>query len=237
MENNLFQTIKESLRGQYGDVIAAILPGGKVQGRFYVCGSLSGGIGQSCKTDIHTGSGKDYATGDSWGDIIGLAAKAWHKSPLDAAYTLAKQYDISIKGNAPDKVKQPRTASPALPTVTEPVGTFKPIMPIPENAPELPTHPPYTGKYCYRNAQGAELFYTLRYDKKDGGKSMQPVCFGQDREGNRQWCFKMPPGQRPLYGLDRGAGCNGAPGRGGKGGGRGTGIVPRICLHDMERRL
>ncbi len=201
MDNSLFQTIKEELKGQYGGVIAAILPGGKVQGNEYVCGSLSGGPGQSCKTNMRTGMGKDFATGEAWRDVIDLAAKAWNKTTLDAAYALAKQYGIAVKGKAPDRPKQSPTSSPSA--VTEPVGTFKPIMPIPENAPPLPEYPPCTGKYGYRNAQGKELFYILRYDKKDGSKSMQPVCFGEDCEHNRQWCFKMPPGQRPLYGLDR----------------------------------
>ena len=201
MDNNLFQTIKESLKGQYGGVIAAILPGGKIQGNHYVCASLSGGVGKSCKTDIRTGMGRDHATGEKWGDVISLAAKAWNKTPLDAAYALAKQFGISVKGNAPVKTKQP-LASPS-PAIAEPPGTFTPIMPIPENAPDLPSIPPYAGKYCYRNAQGEELFYTLRYDELGGGKSVRPMCYGQDRDGNRQWCSKMPKEPRPLYGLDR----------------------------------
>jgi hypothetical protein len=203
MDNNLFQTIKESLKGQYGGVIAAILPGGKVQGNEYVCGSLSGGSGSSCKTNLRTGVGKDFATGEAWGDVVDLAAKAWNKTPLDAAYTLAKQFGVAVKGNAPMKAKPSSTPPAPTVAVVEPVGTFKPIMPIPENAPDLPNTPPYTGKYCYRNAQGEELFYILRYDEPDGGKSMRPVCYGADRDGNRQWCFKMPKESRPLYGLDR----------------------------------
>ena len=209
MENNLFQNIKEALKGQYGGIIAAILPGGKMQGHYYVCGSLSGGAGQSCKTDIHTGKGRDYAQpcDKGWNDIIDLAAQAWNKTPLDAVYALAKQYGIPI-GNAPTQTKTackpsmapvPALAAPAK----EPAGTFTPIIPIPENAPELPSHPPYTGKYCYRNAQGEELFYILRYDEPNGGKSMRPICYCADRDGTRQWCFKMPKEPRPLYGLDR----------------------------------
>jgi hypothetical protein len=207
MENNLFQAIKESIKGQYGDVIAAILPGGKVQGNEYVCGSLSGGPGDSCKTNIRTGVGKDFATGEAWRDVIDLAAQAWNKTPLDAAYALAKQYGIAVKGNGAVKATGIVPAStlppPPPPMVAEPVGVFKPIMPIPENAPELPRTPPHTGKYCYRNAQGEELFYILRYDEPGGGKSMRPVCYCADTGGNRQWCFKMPKEPRPLYGLDR----------------------------------
>ncbi len=209
MDNNFFQTIKESLKGQYGGVIAAILPGGKEEGKHYVCGSLAGGPGKSCKTSLLTGSGTDYATDEKWGDIISLAAQAWKMQPLDAAYALAKQYGITVKGNSLGKANAvlaqflPRALQPTPAAVSEPSGSFTPIMPIPENAPDLPAYPPYTAKYGYRNGQGKELFYMLRYDKKDGSKSMQPVCFCHDREDNRQWCFKMPPGQRPLYGLDR----------------------------------
>lgn len=209
MDNNLFQTIKESLKGQYGGVIAAILPGGKQQGNYYVCGSLAGGAGQSCKTNLHTGSGADFATGERWGDIISLAAQAWNKTPLDAAFSLAKQYGISVKGNASGTPEKTIAESPIIvpPPMTvradEPAGTFTPIMPIPENAPDLPSNPPYTGKYCYRNAQGGELFYVLRYDEADGKKTIRPLSFCADRDGNRQWCFKMPKELRPLYGLDR----------------------------------
>lgn len=207
MDNNLFKTIKESLKGQYGGVIAAILPGGKIEGKYYVCGSLAGGAGHSCKTSLLTASGSDYATDEKWGDIISLAAQAWNKTPLDAAYALAKQYRIAVKGNAPATPKKRPVELPVIvpPTApaTEPVGTFTPIMPIPENAPDLPNTPPYTGKYSYRNAKGDELFYTLRYDEPDGKKTIRPVTFCADRNNNRQWCFKAPNEPRHMYGLDR----------------------------------
>ncbi len=176
-----------------------------MQGGEYVCGSLAGGAGNSCKTNLRTGVGQDFATGQKWGDVISLAAQAWNKTPLDAAYALAKQYGIKVSVASGCTFSKAKTSPATRPTppATELAGTFTPIMPIPENAPLLPGSPPYTKAYCYRNARGEELFYVLRYDEPNGGKSIRPACYCVDRSGNRQWCFKMPKEPRPLYGLDR----------------------------------
>ncbi len=40
----------------------------------YVCGSLAGGAGNSCKTNLRTGVGQDFATGQKGIDVIAPAA-------------------------------------------------------------------------------------------------------------------------------------------------------------------
>ncbi|MDD2898977.1 MAG: AAA family ATPase [Desulfuromonadaceae bacterium] len=72
--------------------IVAILehwqPGGKVINGEYLCGSKEGGKGESCSTNVRSGVGSDFATGESWGDTIDMVAKIEGVSMSDAARKL-----------------------------------------------------------------------------------------------------------------------------------------------------
>lgn len=96
MAGNIFQDVKSALQPRLPDVLENLLPGGKIEGKEYVCASLEGGAGHSCKTSIETGKGSDFATGESWGDIIALAALCWGKRQIDAARELASRYGIAV---------------------------------------------------------------------------------------------------------------------------------------------
>ncbi len=112
MSTDLFQTVKASLKGQYGGVIAAMLPGGKFQGNEYVCGSLAGGSGDSCKTNVKTGVGSDFATGEKWGDVIALTALAMNCGQEEAALFLADEYHIDTDNQEPPARRRSRTKRP-----------------------------------------------------------------------------------------------------------------------------
>ena len=71
---SIFEQVKAALAPRLSEVLAELLPGGRVSGREYVCASLQGGAGTSCATNLDTGKGSDFATGESWGDVIALAA-------------------------------------------------------------------------------------------------------------------------------------------------------------------
>ena len=65
------------------------LPGGRREGREYVCAGLSGGAGRSCKVNLRTGRWADFATGERGGDPVALAAAVARCGQLEAARKLA----------------------------------------------------------------------------------------------------------------------------------------------------
>ncbi len=206
MSGNIFQEVKDALQSRLADVVPDLLPGGRISGREYLCGSLQGGSGDSCRTNLETGKGSDFAAKDSWGDIIGLAASVWKVRPYEAAKELAKQYGIST-------TQAFRAA--AISSATQPVpAPFTPLLPIPESTPEpLRSHPQHGSAsqlWRYEDAEGRALAYAVRFDTPDG-KAVLPLCYGQYGTGRPQWAWKALPEPRPLYGLPRLAAMPDAP--------------------------
>lgn len=198
MNGNIFQEVKDGLQSRLGDVVQELLPGGRISGKEYLCASLQGGSGESCRTNLETGKGSDFASGDAWGDIIGLAAKVWNMRQGEAAGELKKQYNI---GTA--QVFRPQTTSSTTPPTP---ATFTPILPVPPSAPEPPCRHPQHGQYSqiwrYGDMQGRALAYAVRFDLPDG-KAVLPLCYGNYGSNTPQWAWKALPEPRPLYGLSK----------------------------------
>ena len=136
MQNNLFATIKTALQPRLETVLGDLLPGGRVQGREYVCGSIGGGSGDSCKTNLRTGVGSDFATGEKWGDVIALTALVMNCAQEEAARFLADEYHIDT--DTPRKpARRAKAASKAATAKVEKIA-FVPVMPIPDSAPDFP---------------------------------------------------------------------------------------------------
>lgn len=196
MTGNIFQEVKDGLQSRLADVVQDLLPGGRVSGKEYLCGSLQGGSGESCRTSLETGVGSDFATGESWPDIIGLAAKVWNSRQGEAAKELGKLYGIG------QDYRPPATSNAAQPAP----ATFRAIQPIPQSAPEPPRHHPQHGKanqmWCYKDTQGRAQVYVARFDLEDG-KTVLPLCYGQYGANRPQWAWKALPEPRPLYGLPK----------------------------------
>ena len=57
--SGIFQEVKDGLQSRLVDVVQELLPGGRVSGKEYLCGSLQGGSGDSCRTNLETGVGSD----------------------------------------------------------------------------------------------------------------------------------------------------------------------------------
>lgn len=191
-ENSLFQNVKDVLCNRLDGVIAELLPGGRVMGREYVCGSLKGGPGDSCRVNMRTGVGSDFATGDTWSDIIGLAALVWNVRPFRAAQRLAEQYGVSTL--VTDSSFRDRE---------HPVP-FTYIVPVPISAPEPPRcHPHYgmpVNMWRYTDKDGYTLAYTARFNTA-AGKVVLPLCYGCKGGAPSQWHWKALPKPRPLYNL------------------------------------
>lgn len=96
MTCNIFNQINQALSHRLHEALKMLLPDGKVIGKYYTCASIKGGHGQSCKTNISTGKGCDYATGESWGDIIALVAQQNKSSQYEAALYLADMFNIEL---------------------------------------------------------------------------------------------------------------------------------------------
>jgi len=88
-----------------------------------------------------------------------------------------------------------------------PVVKFKPIMPVPAEAPAPDFHHYKLGDpsrvWAYRDSQGRLLGHVLRFDKEDGTKETRPLVFCEGPNGQGQWRWQMFAVPRPLYGLER----------------------------------
>jgi putative DNA primase/helicase len=71
------------------DLCRSWLPGGRLVGREWTCGSLRGEPGLSCKVNIATGRWADFATGHKGGDAVSLAAAIHRLSQREAADRIA----------------------------------------------------------------------------------------------------------------------------------------------------
>lgn len=91
-----FEHIKAQAAGSMEMILHRWLPGGRLNGREYICAGVGGGKGESCSTNIQSGVGSDFAAGVTWGDVIELVAKVDGLPMGEAAKRLQE-----FLGNAP----------------------------------------------------------------------------------------------------------------------------------------
>lgn len=104
-----FDLVKAVALQSAEDVLHNWLPGGKIVGGEYICSSMDGGRGSSCSTNISTGVGSDFASGEAWGDLIDLVSQRERVSMSEAATLLSDFLNITE-----------RTPKPApIPTTSE----------------------------------------------------------------------------------------------------------------------
>lgn len=172
-------------------LLPELLPGGRMQGREYSCGDLTGGAGDSCKVNTSTGKWSDFATGEAGGDVVSLLAAVRRCSQSEAAQELAERM-----GSAPPATTFKRQ---------EPAQTWNPILPVPAEAPPPPAKHPRHGapsmQWEYRNQDGALLGLVCRFDKPEGGKEVIPTTFCSSGS-RKEWRWQALPEPRPLYGLE-----------------------------------
>lgn len=206
MNADFFQAAKNRLQPRIADIVQALLPGGRVVGKEYCCASIQGGSGQSCRTNLETGIGSDFATGEKWQDVIALAAKVLNLSQYEAAKELEARYAVANLFSALSERRHNKGA---------PQPVFAPILPVPQYAPQTPSEHPQHGqwsvKWRYTDAQGKALCYVMRFDLADGRKVVLPLCYGRMGLGSPQWVWKALPAPRPLYGLQNLAAMPNAP--------------------------
>jgi len=151
---------------------------------------LQGGEGNSCKTNIETGLGSDFATGQTWANIIDLAGKVWGCSFYESAKELARKYgreEIFESGSVKQYDEE-----------------LIPIVPVLLNAPRpYKSHPQYgyaQKQWFYKDMENQLLMCVSRFET-DKGKFILPQIYAKTLQGNPKWYWKALYKQRPLYGL------------------------------------
>ncbi len=184
-----FDQINQDLQMRGHDLVHEWLPGGKIVGREYWCGSIHGGSGKSFKWNMDKGVGGDFGTNEMYADWVSLYAGIKGLGQVEAAKELR---DIYLGGNPVVVRKQP------LP----PKKLTNALVPPPKNVgvPQM-RHQKFgapSAVYCYRDPKGQPLTYVARYENGEG-KTFLPWSYSDVEK-----CFikKAWHENRPIYGLD-----------------------------------
>lgn len=190
MSSVAFDDILSALQPHLLDILQNLLPNGTLKGKEYTCASLQGGQGNSCKTNIDTGIGSDFATGETWANIIDLASKVWACSFYEASQKLKNQYGI---GEFQKNFYQQHEE-------------LQPIIPVPITATRpYRSHPQYGNaqkQWLYKDTQDQLLMCISRFETSNG-KIILPQIYAKTQNSNPKWHWKAFPMQRPLYGLQK----------------------------------
>jgi putative DNA primase/helicase len=175
------------------------LPGGKIQGHYYLAASIRGGLGSSLKVNLEkNGIWKDWATGEGGSNLIALYAQIRSIGYKEACDELADRW----------KIERPTRQLRAVST-----PNWQIITPVPEDAPvDDEGHPQVTfgaqegeptAWWPYYNADGELLGWRVRLEKPGERKQFRPLSFAQDpKTGATSWIRRALPNPHPLYGLE-----------------------------------
>ena len=179
----------------------------------------------SFSISLVNGMWSDFATDEGGRDLVSLYAYLFHDNNQGkAAVELADRLGIVLppltKGR---RKKTNETISPKIPLnetrpETEPSKAppaprthWKPIRPVPADAPDPPRAHPNRGVPArvatYREADGRLIGHVCRFITSDGGKDDIPLVYARhDKSGSCDWRWMaFAESNRPLYGLDRAA--------------------------------
>ena len=95
-----FEAINAAARARLPDVLARLLPGGRMERAEWHAGSLNGERGDSLRVRLrghHAGIWMDFATGEKGGDPVSLAAAVERIPQHQAAERLARM--LGMEGN------------------------------------------------------------------------------------------------------------------------------------------
>ncbi|WP_417485277.1 DUF927 domain-containing protein [Maricaulis salignorans] len=106
------------------------------------------------------------------------------------------------------RVRAALNAEPEPGERRSPDTTGELVAPVPDDAPARPDKFRDLGTpsrvWTYRDATGAVLRHTLRFDQGEGEKEIRPLTLRRAGAERVTWRLKSEPGDaRPLYGLDR----------------------------------
>lgn len=178
-----FQDINAKLLPKAREIVSDLLPQGKLVGREWTCGDLTGAPGESCKVNIFTGAWADFSTDFSGGDLISLYAAINNIGQAESAKQLSDKYGVST----PVKTE----IIPARPIYqAAPADALIPAM-------VHPKHGDPVASWAYHDETGQILFYTARYNTPEG-KEFLPWSYT-----GKRWVCKGWPAPRPIYNLHK----------------------------------
>jgi len=185
------KTVATAALARAGELLPAWLPGGRFQGREYVCGDLAGSAGESLSVNTETGAWSDFATGDRGTDMVGLYAAINRVGQGEAATELAQALVVNGEARKAPQVKK--------------VADWLPVLPVPADAPDPDFHHSRLGApvatWTYRDHQGRVLGYVARFETPEGKQVLPLTYCAQGLRAAWRWKSFLEP--RPLYGLDR----------------------------------
>lgn len=188
-----FKEINEALLRRSRELLPKWLPGGKIEGREFKCGSLRGESGSSLSVNLETGLWADFASNDKGGDLISLYAAIEGIGQGAAAKRLKDDMGYNVK--APNEVVKDFDRFRYGEVIPE-------LVPPPTGTPPPNTRHPKLGEashtWCYKSPKGNPMFYISRYDTPQG-KEFRPWCWAMN---SNRWVNKAWTQPRPLYGLE-----------------------------------
>jgi hypothetical protein len=210
-----FQALADALLAKAKDLVPAWIRGGIIRGSEYICGSLSGGEGDSCAINLVTGQWADFAGSaeERGGDLVSLYAAIHSLTMAEAALDLADAHDlhdvagiVRRKGDGAQRAPRPPPPPPPAPTPAQREREqWKTLMPAPPDA-QAPTFWHYyrkpediVHKAAYR-IDGALLGFVVRFRTSDGGKETLPYTWAvSERDGSMMWKWRTWDAPRPLF--------------------------------------
>jgi len=210
MSNSYIQRVADAALNDFDAAMGWLsLSGGKVQGREYLPLNPNRADTKPGSFSINRDSGawSDFATGDSGGDLVSLAAYVWGLGQFDAAKQLGEKLGI-FPDEKPRQGNRPNPQPKSKPTAPKQQDSDLCVMPVPDDAPPPPDAHYKNGKpssrWAYRSESGAVMFYHCRFDPKKTGERKQfaPLTLWKIKGQPMSWRWKAPPAPRPAYGLD-----------------------------------
>ena len=179
-----------------------LLPGGRLQGRYYKCGSIAGGPGESTSVNLQNGKWGDFAGGPTGGNLIALYAAVKSLDFKTALRELADQYGIQPQKRVTSR-EQDWTV--VLPISSEAYQCNEDASPkFPDGI--LPTSP--DGYWPYLDQDFNLLFFVARVNRESQGangkgkKDFYPISYWRHKDGHFAWRKREVPKPRPLFNLE-----------------------------------
>ena len=197
-----FDAIRSALLDRSEHHLRRWFPLGKVQGTEFLIGNIFGDAGESLKINMVKGIGKDFASGDTYGDLIDVYAAHNNLTVKEAANDLMQQ--LGIRADQPVKTRVPKK------TIKSSTGDW--LAAWTEAAIETPPVDALTDPQAFPNAKLGYPDHVYQYCDTNG--KLRWVICRWNASGTRKktfapytwsgdgWIPKAPPVPRSLYGLE-----------------------------------
>lgn len=226
-----FARIAAAALARADELVPQWLARGRRVGREWLCGSLSGEAGDSCRVNLATGAWADFATDDRGGDLISLYAATHNLRPGAAARELARLLGLEVEQRASPRTRagsserasavRSSAAPPSAARAEHGATTEDAAQPAarptsadvwadagawPADGPPAPVAHVVRGRpaasWPYRDAAGAVVGWVHRFVTSTGGKEVLPCVWSRHPTRGLAWRWRAFGAPRPLYARD-----------------------------------